>query len=334
MTWHDFLKELRKKGYRDLHLTRNFSSFVAISKGKVVAMTDPWMKHCPLFNMLYPGKSCKDKNKTDTEDIKKTIKRAVEKKIEKFGSFTPRRSLERDDIAVPFGASEMMMYALRKSGIDAAVIVCDGAGSVISNSPTLIQGIGARMNGLFYTTPIPEVIKAIESKGGIVPFAEDATINQIKALESAAKKGYQRIAVTVNGFTDENISKIQYIEKKYSTTAICIMVCVTGVSRERSEEIANHADLVWSCASDNIRETVGKKAILQISRAIPVFVLTRKGLDFIANYSSKPEVIRRLDGSKQYLIAGNIKGQPLTMGTSSAHIAEAELPARSAKEPR
>jgi len=62
----------------------------------------------------------------------------------------------------------MMMYALKKGGIDAAVTVCDGAGTVISDSPSLIQGIGARMNGLFYTTPIPEVIQRIKGQKGFV----------------------------------------------------------------------------------------------------------------------------------------------------------------------
>ena len=74
------------------------------------------------------------------------------KKIAEFGFFTSRRGIIRKDIAVPFGASEILMYCMKKEIIDAAVIVCDGAGTVIVNKPEIVQGIGARMNGLFFTS--------------------------------------------------------------------------------------------------------------------------------------------------------------------------------------
>lgn len=330
MKVEEILQQLNisKNEYQDLHITRNFSSFVAVSDGKVVGMTDPWMKSCPLYNMLYEMVESPEIAK-----VKEAIKKAVEEKISKFGSFTARRELFRDDIAIPYGASEMMMYAMNKGVIDAAVTVCDGAGTVITETPSLIQGIGARMNGLFYTSPISKVIKGIEAQKGIVVFPETADIDQIQGLEKAAQAGYRKIAVTINGFTEEDVNRVQEIEQRDAITAVSIIVCTTGVTRKRAEHIAQYADLVWSCASDKIREIVGRKSILQITSAIPVFVLTQKGLHFVSQYCTEPVLLQHLDHSKQYLIAGHVKGIRITMGTFSIYLSEATLPVRSDREP-
>jgi len=319
---------INKEEYDDLHITRKFSSFVAISNGKVIAMTDPWMKQCLLFDMLH-----RKLDENDKDLIRNSIKQAIEEKIDKFGSFTSGRELKREDIAVPYGASEMMMYALKKGGIDAAITVCDGAGTVISDSPSVVQGIGARMNGLFYTTPIPEVIRRIEAQKGICVFPDTADIDQIAGLRRAAEEGYRKIAVTINGFADDDISSIQEIEREYGIVAVSIIVCTTGLHQKRLEHIAQWADLVWSCASGELRDTVGRSSILQISLSIPVFVLTKKGLDFTADYSSDPGLIRDLDASRQYLISGKFNGIPLRMGNMSTKLSEAILPVRSEREP-
>lgn len=319
---------IRPEEYCDLHITRNFSSFVAVSQGIIIGMTEPIMKHCPLFSILY-----KEDQPADIQEIKRTIERAVNEKIERFGSFTPRREVIRDDIAVPFGASEMMMYALRKKSIDAAVTVCDGAGTVISSSPSLVQGIGARMNGLFYTTPVPNVIKKIGKEGGTVVFPDTARIDQIAGLEKAAELGFKNIAVTINGFSPEPFHRLSSIENKYNIHSVCITVCTTGISKEEAERTVAHSDLVWSCGSGPVREIAGRTAIIQITSAIPVFVLTVKGLDFASAYASEPRIIKNLSPDKQYLIAGNVRGIDVTMGTYSTHLTESKLPVRSNKEP-
>ncbi len=41
----------------------------------------------------------------------------------------------------------MISFALRKKAIDAAVVVCEGAGTIITNKPEVVQGIGARSRG-------------------------------------------------------------------------------------------------------------------------------------------------------------------------------------------
>ena len=329
MTVGEILKQLKIKidDYDDLHITRNFSSFVAVSQGKIVAMTDPVMTHCPLFSMFY-------KSHGDGKDeVKTSIRNAIESKIKQFGSFTHMRSLHYENIAVPYGASEMMMYALRKGFIDATITVCDGAGSVITSSPSLVQGIGARMNGLFYTTPLREVIDSIKKYGGQTAFPQTAKIDQIKGLEIAAESGYKKIAVTINGFTDEDPSGIKSIEKKFKIQVVAIFVCTTGISPDRIEHILRFGDIVWSCASGDVREILGARSRLQITTGIPVFALTQRGLDFASAYCVDPKKLQELNPDKQYLIAGHVRGERIQMGTMTTYLSQARLPVRSTKEP-
>jgi putative methanogenesis marker protein 8 len=320
-----------KDRHSDLHIIRLFSSFVAISNKKIIKITDPTMTYCPLARQLYKHIPVPDP--PDKVTIKKLIKQGIEEKIEQFGYFTAERELERTKIAIPYGASEILMYALRKKTIDAAVVVCDGAGSVITSTPGVVQGIGARMNGLFYTSPIPALMKRLEGFGSIVPF-KDAAINQVKASEEAARKGYKNFAVTVNGFMDERLEAFHEIEEKYGVTITIFLICSTGVTRERTGEILEWADVVWSCASEEVRKIVGPQAILQITRKIPVYVLTDKGLNAVSGYSSDIHAIKDLDSEKQYFIAGDCKGRKIAMGKFSTYLSEAKLPVRSDDEPR
>jgi putative methanogenesis marker protein 8 len=319
-----------EKEYDDLHIIRLFSSFVAISNARVIKITDPVMTHCPLARQMYRHIPIGDA--PDKEKIKALIKQGIEEKIETFGFFTPKRTLEQKKIAIPYGASEILMYALKKHAIDTAVVACDGMGSVITSSPDVVQGIGARMNGLFYTTPIPGLATRLEALGAHIPFS-DASIQQAKAVEQAIRLGHRRIAVTLNGHMDEPLENFHKIEEEHGVTITVFVVCSTGVSHERAIEIRNHADVVWSCASGDIREIVGPASILQITRKIPVYVLTKNGLDTVSAYSSDMDLIRNLDPIKQHFIAGDRKGRKITMGRFQTYLSEARLPVRSDDEP-
>ncbi|UCB46236.1 MAG: DUF2099 family protein [Spirochaetota bacterium] len=323
--------DIDKDRYSDLHIIRLFSCFVAISNKKIIKISDPIMTYCPLARQLYKHIPVPDPIDRDT--IKKLIKQGIEEKIEQFGYFTAERELERTKIAIPYGASEILMYALKKKVIDAAVVVCDGTGSVITNSPDVVQGIGARMNGLFYTSPIPGLMKRLEELGSSVPF-KDASINQVKAAEEAARMDYKNIAVTVNGYMDEKLESFHKIEEKYGVTITIFLICSTGASKERAGEILQWADVVWSCASEEIRKIVGPGAILQITRKIPVYVLSDKGLNAVSGYSSHMQTIKDLDSDKQHFIAGDARGKKITMGKFSTYLSEAKLPIRSDDEPR
>ena len=315
----------------DLHVLRFYSSYVIISGRKAIEATDPHMEYCPLASYLYDGiKRLKD---FDIEVVKKVIKKIVERKISEFGFFTENRKFFSSAITIPYGASEILMYAMRKKIIDAAVIVCDGAGTVIVNRPETIQGIGARMNGLFYTSPIGRTRERLESAGCKILFP-DAAIDQVKGVEKAAKLGYKNIAVTINALMDEDFKELEKIEEKYNVSVTSLTICTTGATEEEILEIEKYSDIVWSCASEGVREIIGKKAIVQFSRKIPVFVLTKKGLDLVSGYSARSDIIKNLDMRKQYFIAYNGRGDKIQVGDFDAWLTESKLPVRDKKEPK
>jgi len=106
-----FYSKGREGDFQDIHITRMYSSFVTVSEGRIIKITDPFLEYCPLARFLYRGiKSAGNSN----SELIKAIKKAVEENISKFGSFTEKRKLYRKDIAIPYGASEMMMYAMAK----------------------------------------------------------------------------------------------------------------------------------------------------------------------------------------------------------------------------
>lgn len=280
-----------KPSIKDLHVLRFFSSFVKVSDGCVVEVGNPpFLRHCPLASLLYPR--LRRAPWMDKAKIKEEIKRAVEKKIEEFGFFTEKRKLSDEIFAVPFGASEMLMSAIKRRVIDAAVLVCDGAGTVIADRPEVVQGIGARMNGLFRTSPIPKVMERLKELGCRVVFP-NAAIDQIEGVRKAAELGYRKIAVTINGYAVEKrsfsvtwlgnpsfvhprqicgepLGELGRIEKQKNISVTSLVVCTTGVDEKRAEEVFRNADLVWSCSSKKIRAICDQKAIVQVSKTAPV----------------------------------------------------------------
>lgn len=331
-----FLAEIKRDGSpRDLHITRMCSSLVAVSNGEVIKATKPTLKYCPLAGSFYTFSKG-----IDQKVLKEKIVEAVEYKISTFGMFTDFRKLHRNSIAVPFGASEMMMYDLKKGNTEAAVTVCDGAGTVITSNPFLVQGIGARMNGVFYTSPIENVINGIQMMDGEVPFQETAKIDQAVGLRRALKK-YKRVDLTVCGFGDDNLQEIREIESETDASVTVLVICTTGVSTKRVEEIKAHADLVWSCASKSIREIIGKEAKMQIATRIPVYALTEKALNFISSYSSDDFTQYQKKFEGPYIISGRCRQlvttqncEKIPMGDFETYIGNVEkLPIRSDDEP-
>ncbi len=313
----------------DIHVFKYFSSFVSVSGGKVINITDPTLKFCPLASHLY--KDLKNKS-GDRETIKAAIKTAIESKIKNYGFFTADRKFSFEQVAIPYGASEMIGFALRQKTIDAAVMVCEGAGTVIVDDPDLAQGIGARMNSLLLTSPIPKVMKTLKTSGCRVLF-ENALIDQGRGIKEAIKAGYKRIAVTVCGHSAGGLGGWRLIEKENGVRIIILVVCTTGIDAGRIKAVGDYADLVWSCASQDLRRQIGPLAKCQLSRQIPVFVLTKAGMNFLAAYADEKKTIQALDKKKQHLISNMPGGQSVHLGGFRAFISQAKLPVGSRKEP-
>jgi putative methanogenesis marker protein 8 len=240
---------------------------VVVKDGKVVEVGAPEVEWCPLFVKL------RGVQKMTQDEIRKNM----ESRITELGMFTEKRKLEFETTVVAFGASEIMMSGLNNGFLETTVTACDGAGTVISDNPALVQGIGGRMSGLIETEPIDAVIKGIEERGGIVLEPSNAAINPVGGIRKAAELGYRKIAVTVaDPKTAKNLRKL---EPELGLDLIIIAVHVTGLSREEAQDILKSSDIVISCASRHIRELADP--LVQVAAAIPLFALTQKGKELV-----------------------------------------------------
>ncbi len=308
---------------RDIHVLRYFSSFISVSDGKVINVTEPTLTFCPLASHLYNG--FKNIDGANKEAIKREIKNAIESKIRDYGFFTAKRNILHGETAIPCGASEMLMFALKNNSIDAAVIVCDGAGTVITDDGEVVQGIGARMNSILLTSPIKEIIARLKELDCNVVF-DYALIDQVKGVEKAIEAGYKKIAVTVSGHDSEKLKEIRRLESSGEVMITILVVCTTGITGAKIEHIYRYGDIVWSCASWDIRQKIGAVALLQISKQIPVFVLTIKGIEFVASYTDDKALLSGLNKYKQYLISNEPGRQKIKLGAYNYFLREEKLP--------
>jgi putative methanogenesis marker protein 8 len=268
---------------------------VQISERGIKLLTQPTVEYCPLHEALYGTK------KIDAEAVLKTI----EKKISGYGFCCENRLLNAEPV-VAYGASEMMQVWLEKSLIDCAVIVCEGAGTVITSNGELVQAIGAKLTGIVRTSPIKSTIEHIETLGGKVLDVKSARIDQVEGVKQAFKTGFKRIAVTVAGFQAETISKIRRFEEKAKTDVLVFSVCNTCVDDSAVSHIAK-ADIACASASKILREKIATKALMQLGVTIPVYVLTDKGKRFVLAYLS--EFSEKLVVFKTSKLPYNIEGK-------------------------
>jgi putative methanogenesis marker protein 8 len=238
---------------------------VVIRDGRVVEVGDPCITECPLARRFAVPV---------TDFTPEAIRANIENRIRSFGMCTRRREVTDDRDFVGFGASELLSSAIRAGLIDAAVLACDGAGTVIAPTPALVQGIGGRMSGLISTSPIPDVIHRIKSCGGYVIDPEGAGIDQVKGVDAAYDLGYRKVAVTVAD--PETAREVRHLHPD----AVIVAVHTTGMSRDGAEILVSHADLVTACASRYLRE-LAAPAIIQAGTGIPVFGFTRAGKEII-----------------------------------------------------
>ncbi|PAV12232.1 hypothetical protein ASJ81_07330 [Methanosarcina spelaei] len=239
---------------------------VVVKDGKVIEVGEPEVEWCPLFAKIRGIK------KITPEEVKKNM----EFRISDFGMFTDKRRLELEDF-VGFGASEVMMTGLSRGLLDTTVTACEGAGTVISNNPTLVQGMGGRMSGLVETEPIDAIINGIQERGGIVLDPSTAKMDPIAGVKKAAELGYKKIAVTA-AFA-ATAKELRKLEAELGLDLIVIGVHVTGLSREEAENLVENSDIVTSCASKPIRDIV--KPLAQVGTAVPLFALTQKGKELV-----------------------------------------------------
>ncbi|MBN2453689.1 MAG: DUF2099 family protein [Candidatus Omnitrophica bacterium] len=275
---------------KDLHIVRYFSSLITISEGRVIKVTEPGISYCPLAGFFYKG--LKTAGTIHAKKLKDEIKKVIEGKIARFGFCTKDRMVWDEDISVPYGASELMAHGLKNKSIDCAVTVCDGAGTVITDVPQIVQGIGARMHAVLETSFIPEVAVKLRRYGCYI-LEERGAISQRTGVIEAAKRGFKKIAVTVSAFNGESIEGIRAAEKEREISVTILIICTTGIKKSRLDEVEKYADIVWACQSGDARNILGKKAVKILPGALPVYALTEKGNGLVSGYSPNIFGIRK-----------------------------------------
>ncbi len=239
---------------------------VVVKDGKVIEVGEPQIKWCPIFAKVHGIQ----------EITSESVKWNMEYRIKNFGLFTPERQLEMD-VFVGFGVSEVTMTGLNRGMLDATVTVCDGAGTVITNNPVLVQGMGARISGLVETEPIPEVIAGITERGGVVLDPETAKLDIVAGVLKAKELGFRKIvATTIDPIV---ASKLREVEKEHDLDLFVVGAHVTGLSESDTRELLNYLDIVTSCGSKWIRELA--QPLAQVGTAVPLFALTQKGKELL-----------------------------------------------------
>jgi putative methanogenesis marker protein 8 len=249
-------------------------SRVRVKEEKVLDASEPLIEWCPLFDKI--------------RGIKKVTAESaganMEFRIKNHGMFSARRKLHMD-IFVGFGASESMMTGIKTGIIDAAVTVCDGAGTVITANADLVQGMGGYISGLAETDPIPEVIEGIRARDGHVLSPQDGRIDQIEGAAYAAAAGYKKFAVTVADASSAEM--LREWELAAGVRIMIIGVHLTGIAQEDAARLLAVSDIVTGCASKHIREQV--KPLVQVGTAVPLFGLTRWGKELLVERAKDVE---------------------------------------------
>lgn len=241
---------------------------VVVENGKVVEVGIPRTDYCPIFAKV----------RNIRQFTPESVRDNIEFRIDDFGMFTARRAIEME-IFAGFGASETFMTALRRNLLDSCVTACEGAGTVITTSPSLAQGIGSRISGLVETTPIPDLIRRIEEKGGWVLDPETAALDQVGGVEKSIQMGHKRIGVSVISAAD--VRKMRALEKQCDVEIIAFGVHVTGIGEEEARELVSLVDMTTACSSRYIREHIKEHALAQFGTAVPIFAITQRGKELL-----------------------------------------------------
>ncbi len=254
------------------HLLEMAKALARVRDGKVEVLSDPKICSCPLRRDLYGIMA----------ESRESVEHVLQGHVQMLGMYGPKRALELQDKPVSFGASELLSDAIGEALVDAAVVVCEGAGTVVVARPDVLQAIGAHMVGLIKTEPIAEIQEGLEKRGCLL-IDRMGTIDQVQGFKMAEAAGFEKIAVTVAGTGASEARALREHGASIGKRPYLLAVHTTGISDAEAQILAESCDIVWSCASRAVRDVVGRRSRLQIGISIPVFALTDEGKRLILN---------------------------------------------------
>lgn len=311
-----------------VHITRMFGSYILLKningELKAIKATPIPIKYCPLMIKLLKevGGSLAEKliaslETTNEEEQTKMMCELINEVVIKGGYFDTNRPLNSCEANVTFGASETMSSAFTSGLIDAAVIVSNNLGTIITTNAPGTQGAVKRMTGLFYTSPNENIVKTAEYEGIIPVFPYSAEIDQLEGVKEAIRRGYKNIAVSVAAEDNKLHEYLHALEEEYGVTIYKFGLCSTGITEDTAKIMEEYADVVWSCASKQVREHIDPSSIFQVGVKIPVYVMTKKGYEIIKNHlemmneNNSLEDIELVTGEEMPVAINNSEGLKL-----------------------
>jgi len=238
-------------------------SRVTIEDGKVVDVTEPRVKYCPLFKQV---------RNIDELNVD-TVRENIEYRIGHFGMCCENRQTEMDNF-LSFGISEILCLALKNHKIDAAVIAADGCGTAVITRPELVQGMGGRISGICETEPIPKVVDAVGPENMVDPLT--ARIDMIDGVGLAYSKGFKKVAVTTPSVKDA-----QAMRDIFGTDLTILGVHTSGMSEEDAKQAFDLFDIITACASKYIRQESKNRDVLTAGSKVPVYGVSPFGKELI-----------------------------------------------------
>ena len=180
----------------EMHVTRMFGSYVHLKREsgelRAVKATPIPIRYCPLMTNLLTevgGETAVSLLKSvSDEDISvqtEMMCRLINDVVIKGGYFDTSRPLNSCEANVLFGASETMSTAFRSGLLDAAVIVSNNLGTIITTNDSNTQGAVKRMTGLFLTSPAKEIMNTAYEASIIPVFPHSAAIDQTAEIGRA-----------------------------------------------------------------------------------------------------------------------------------------------------
>lgn len=331
-----FLLECLQSYYEEnaVHITRMFGSYVLLANSgtglKAVRATNIPIKYCPLmFKLLKEvGGESADQlleamQKEDKQRQSEILCKLINEVVIKGGYFDTNRPLNSCEANVMFGASEMISSAFLDGIIDAAVIVSNNLGTIITTNAANTQGAVKRMTGLFYTSPSKKIMHTAYDAGIIPVFPYTAEIDQLAGVRKAIQLGYKKIAVTLAASDNILLEKLRQIEQENKVMIYKFGLCSTGIFEEVAVVMKNNADIVWSCASKQIKTNIEPYSIAQIGVKIPVHIMTEAGWDFVKCHLKY--INKNIDLDKIPLSSGENKPVFLNDGDKMIFIQKKEL---------
>ncbi len=278
----------------EVHVTRMFGSFVYIKRLggelRAVKATPVPIRYCPLMRQLLKevgGKTAdsllSSVESGDAEAQTEKMCELINEVVIKGGYFDSSRALNSCEANVLFGASETMSTAFRSGLIDAAVIVSNNLGTIITTDDLNTQGAVKRMTGLFLTSPSRELLDTAYKSKIIPVFPHTAVIDQLEGVKLAISLGYKKIAVSVAWLDNILLKEISKLERD-GVMIFKFGLCSTGVDERTAEAMQENADVIWSCASKVVRANIEPNAIAQVGVKIPVHIMSEKGWSLVKNH--------------------------------------------------